>query len=50
MYKKAEKGEIKEFTGISAPFEEPKADIVIDTEHNDVQTCVRQILKYTQYE
>ena len=45
MYQKAERGEIKDFTGISAPFEEPNADLVIDTEHNNVQTCIKQILK-----
>ncbi len=45
MYQKAEKGEIKEFTGISAPFEEPHAAIVVDTEHNDVDSCIRRILK-----
>ena len=45
MYKKARQGEIKDFTGISAPFEEPDgADIVIDTEHNDPETCVNTIL------
>lgn len=45
MYKKARKGEIKEFTGISAPFEEPEdADIVIDTEHNDLEACVNTVL------
>jgi adenylylsulfate kinase len=33
MYKKAISGEIKEFTGISAPFEEPvQPDIIIDTD------------------
>jgi adenylylsulfate kinase len=45
MYKKARKGQIKDFTGISAPFEEPEdADIVVDTEHNDLETCVNSIL------
>lgn len=45
MYKKARNGEIKEFTGISAPFEEPKdADIIVDTEKDDVETCVKKIL------
>lgn len=45
MYKKARKGEIKEFTGVSAPFEEPdEADIVVDTESNDLETCVNAIL------
>ena len=45
MYKKARTGEIKEFTGISSPFEEPlHADIVVDTEHNSIEDCVRGIL------
>ncbi len=46
MYKKARLGEIENFTGVSAPFEEPEnPDLVIDTENNDVATCVRQILQ-----
>jgi len=45
MYKKARKGEIKDFTGISAPFEEPKkADIIVDTESQDIETCTKKIL------
>ena len=45
MYKRARLGEIPEFTGISAPFEEPdKADIVIDTETQDLEACVKKIL------
>ncbi len=45
MYKKARTGEIKEFTGVSAPFEEPQdADIVIDTEQNSIEDCVKGIL------
>lgn len=46
MYQKAMRGEIKEFTGISAPFEEPeRADIVVDTENNNIENCVKQILR-----
>lgn len=46
MYERAKKGEIKNFTGIDAPFEEPQnADIVIDTEHNNPQACLEQIIK-----
>lgn len=45
MYKKARVGQIKEFTGISSPFNEPqKADIIVDTEHNAIDSCVKQIL------
>jgi adenylylsulfate kinase len=47
MYVKARKGEIKEFTGISAPFEEPRdKDIVVNTETQNVEVCVNKILKY----
>jgi len=45
MYKKARKGDIKEFTGVSAPFDEPEnADIIIDTEKGDIESCVNTIL------
>jgi adenylylsulfate kinase len=45
LYKKARAGEIKDFTGISSPFEEPTTDLVIDTEYGDVEECVGGILK-----
>ncbi len=46
MYQKALRGEIKEFTGISASFEEPDdADVVVDTERGDVKYCVDKILE-----
>ncbi len=46
MYKKAERGEIKDFTGVSAPFEEPKeAELVVDTENNSIQECLKKIIK-----
>ncbi|MGH8659824.1 MAG: adenylyl-sulfate kinase [Gammaproteobacteria bacterium] len=45
LYKRARAGEIKEFTGISAPYEEPDApEIVIDTDRHPVEDCVRQLL------
>jgi len=47
MYKKALKGEIKNFTGIDDPYEEPKnADIVINTEKESVEEGVKKILDY----
>lgn len=40
LYKKARAGEIKEFTGISAPYEEPvNPEIVMDTSKLDVTRC-----------
>lgn len=47
LYKKARAGEIKEFTGISAPYEEPeKPEIRIETARTSVEEAVAQIMKY----
>ena len=47
LYAKARAGEIPDFTGISAPFEEPNTpDVTVDTENLSVQACVEQLLKY----
>jgi len=47
LYKKARLGEIKNFTGIGDPYEEPKNhEIVIDTSNNNVSDCVDQIYEY----
>ncbi len=47
LYKKAREGEIKEFTGISAPYEIPEnAELMIDTENNSVDECVDMIIRY----
>lgn len=47
LYKKARKGEIKEFTGIDSPYEAPtNPDLVVDTANNDIDTCVEQIIDY----
>ena len=41
MYRKARNGEINDFTGVSAPFEEPdRADIVLNTNEKTVEQCV----------
>ena len=47
LYKKARAGEIPEFTGISAPYEEPAApEIVVDTAENSLDDCVDLVLKH----
>lgn len=47
LYKRARAGEIKEFTGISAPYEEPDSpEIVIDTDTHPVEDCVEQLLVF----
>lgn len=49
LYKKARAGEIKDFTGISAPYEAPEnPEIVIKTHENSVEECVAQIVKYLE--
>ena len=45
LYKLAREGKIKEFTGISDPYEEPTAaELVVDTEGMDVDYCAQQVL------
>lgn len=47
FYKKARKGEIKEFTGISSPYEAPEnPDLEIDTSANSVDDCVQMIMSF----
>ncbi len=47
LYKKARSGEIKNMTGISAPYEAPvNPDIEIRTEKMNVETAVSEILKF----
>ncbi|MFZ9011952.1 MAG: adenylyl-sulfate kinase, partial [Anaerohalosphaeraceae bacterium] len=45
LYKKALAGEIKEFTGIDHPYEEPEnAEIVVDTANQTIDESVAQIM------
>jgi adenylylsulfate kinase len=47
LYKKARLGEIKEFTGVSAPYEEPEhAELVIDTDSLSVEAGADLIISY----
>ncbi|HEB90038.1 MAG TPA: adenylyl-sulfate kinase [Deltaproteobacteria bacterium] len=49
LYKKARAGEIPEFTGISAPYEEPEnPELVVDTNAQSVDESVGQILSYLE--
>jgi bifunctional enzyme CysN/CysC len=46
LYKKARTGEIKEFTGISAPYEAPESpELEIDTAKLSVEQCLDKVLK-----
>jgi adenylyl-sulfate kinase len=45
LYEKAFKGEIKEFTGVSDPYEEPlNAELTLDTEHESPEESAGKIL------
>jgi len=47
LYKKARDGDIKQFTGIDSPYEAPdNPDLIVDTQKNDIDTCVAQIIDY----
>ena len=47
LYKKARLGEIKEFTGITSPYEKPeKPEIVVNTKEQTIDECVDKILDY----
>jgi adenylylsulfate kinase len=48
-YRKARAGEIKEFTGISSPYEEPESpDLTIDTGGRSLEECANIIVKMMQ--
>ena len=47
LYRRAKAGEIKDFTGISSPYEEPeKPEITIDTDKVSLEDSVDNILTY----
>jgi bifunctional enzyme CysN/CysC len=47
LYEKAHSGLIKDFTGLTSPYEAPEQpELIIDTEKNTVQKCVDVLEKY----
>jgi adenylylsulfate kinase len=47
LYKKAIAGELKEFTGISDPYEEPsEPEVHIDTDKSSVNECAKKIMDH----
>jgi adenylylsulfate kinase len=47
LYMKARRGEIKDFTGIDSPYEEPdEAEIVLDTSSLSIDESVNKIIDY----
>ncbi|MTI65583.1 MAG: adenylyl-sulfate kinase [Firmicutes bacterium] len=46
LYEKAKKGEIKDFTGISSPYEEPEnPDVIIDSDKLSIKESTNKILE-----
>lgn len=49
LYKKARAGEIKEFTGISAPYEEPlNPELAVDTDKLDLAKSKDMVIQYLE--
>ncbi len=49
LYKKARTGEVKDFTGISAPYEEPlNPEITIDSSTLSIEESTRAVLNYLE--
>jgi len=49
LYKKARNGEIKGFTGIDAPYEEPETpEIVVDTAKESLDVSINKIINYLE--
>lgn len=49
LYKKARAGEIKNFTGIDAPYEPPqKPDLHIYTENESLEACVKKVVNFVE--
>ncbi len=49
LYKKARAGEIKEFTGISAPYEEPlNPELAVDTDKHDLAKSKDMVIQYLE--
>ncbi|MBS1553128.1 MAG: adenylyl-sulfate kinase, partial [Bacteroidetes bacterium] len=47
LYKKARKGEIKHFTGIDSPYEEPvNPEFIIDTEKNPAEKSTEELYEF----
>lgn len=47
LYRKARSGQISNFTGITAPYEEPvEPEVVVETHKSNVEDAVEQIISY----
>jgi bifunctional enzyme CysN/CysC len=50
LYRRARKGEIENFTGVSSPYEPPLApELTVETSKADVAACIAQIVDYVEH-
>jgi adenylylsulfate kinase len=50
LYQKALKGEIKQFTGISDPFEEPiSPEVTVETETETIEESANKVMEYLEH-
>lgn len=49
LYQRARVGEVKDFTGISSPYEPPlNPELIVDTATQQLETCVAHVIGYLQ--
>jgi bifunctional enzyme CysN/CysC len=49
LYKRARKGEIPEFTGISSPYEAPeRPDLVVPTDELSMEDCLAELIRFVE--
>jgi bifunctional enzyme CysN/CysC len=49
LYRRARSGEIEEFTGVSAPYQEPASpELVVDTTEQSVEQCLDSLVRYVE--
>jgi adenylylsulfate kinase len=49
LYRKARDGEIPEFTGVTAPYEEPEhPEIILDTDKESIDICSQKVIELLQ--
>lgn len=49
MYARARKGELRDFTGVSAPYEDPRApELALDTAQLGIEACISRLTDYVE--
>lgn len=49
MYARARKGELRDFTGVSAPYEDPRTpELALDTAELGIEACIGRLTEYVE--